>query len=248
METYSFIKDVLKRNDLVGRREELAILKESMFKKRMKNTILVGEAGSGKTAILEQFAYDMDYHYIIKELDIGSCIAGTTLRGQFEEKLISFLDEVAKYNKDNEKKIIIFIDEIHNIYKAGGAEGAMDAGNILKSYLSRGEVIIIGATTKEEYMGTISRDKALTRRLSPIFLKNLDDKTNLEILKKFNDGYLSDEMIQYIYEKSKLLNKTNPDISIEILDRAMAKQKFTGKYITEQAINKIVNLMKEGII
>ncbi len=248
MNEYDFVKKVLKKDDLVGRFDELDLLKESMFKKRMKNTILIGNAGCGKTAILEQFAYDMGHFYELVELDIGSCLAGTELRGQFEKKLISFLDEVTEYNKTYEKKYVIFIDEIHNIYNAGGSDGAIGAGNILKNYLSRGEITIIGATTPEEYKNTIARDKALARRLSPIFIKDLDDKTNLEILYKFNEDYLSEDLVNLIYEKSKELGRTNPDAAIEVLDRCMAKQKFSGKYITEKTINKVVKYMKEGMI
>ena len=248
MEKYDFIREVPAKDELVGRREELALLKESMFKKRMRNTILVGEAGCGKTAILEQFAYDMKHHFNLIELDIGACVAGTSLRGQFEEKLISFLSEVVKYNSQSSKKTIIFIDEIHTIYNAGGSDGAVDASNILKSYLSRGEITIIGATTREEYESTIKKDKALKRRLSPIFINELDDKTNIEILNKFNDGYLSEELVEYIYEQSKCLAGANPDKSIEILDRCMAKQKFTGKYVTKHSVNAIIKFMKEGMI
>lgn len=248
MEKYSFVKQFPEKNELIGRRDELNLLKESMFKKRMKNTILVGDAGCGKTAILEQFAYDMKHHYVIYELDIGACVAGTSLRGQFEEKLIGFLDETTKYNKTADRKIIVFIDEIHTLYDAGGAEGAVDASNIIKSYLSRGEITVIGATTKDEYETTIKRDKALNRRLSPIFIKNLDDKTNLQILNKFNEGLLDDEIVSYIYEESKKLGKTNPDISIEILDRCMAKRKYTGKFITKSIVNSVIKFMKESLI
>lgn len=245
---YDFVRDVQKINGLVGRRDELALLKESMYKKRMKNTILVGDAGCGKTAILEQFAYDMDRLYKLVELDIASCVAGTTLRGQFEEKLINFLNDVVEQDSQCQTKTIIFIDEIHTLYTAGGSEGAIDASNILKSYLSKGQITIIGATTKDEFEKTIAKDKAFSRRLSPIFIKNLDDKTNLMILKKFNEGCLSDDIVEFIYEKSKTLGRTNPDVAIEILDRCMAKKKYTGDKITLAAVNKIIGYMKEGMI
>jgi len=248
MEKYDFIKEVPAKNELIGRREELALLKESMYKKRMKNTILVGEAGCGKTAILEQFAYDMGHHFNLVELDIGSCVAGTSLRGQFEEKIISFFTEVAKANKTFSKKTIIFIDEIHTLYNAGGADGAIDASNIIKSYLSRGEITVIGATTVDEYENTIKKDKALCRRLSPIFIKELDDKTNLEILDRFNNNCLDPAVVQYIYSESKKIKGANPDKSIEILDRCMARQIFTGKHMTNNEVNKILKFMKEGII
>lgn len=247
MEKYDFVKEVPAKNELVGRREELALLKESMFKKRMKNTIIVGPAGCGKTAILEQFAYDMKHHFNLVELDIGSCVAGTSLRGQFEEKLISFLNQVAEDNKTLSKKTIIFIDEIHTVYQAGGSEGAVDASNIIKSYLSRGEIIIIGATTLEEYNNTIVKDKALSRRLSPLFIKELDDKTNMMILNNFNENCLSSELVEYIYKESQKVSGTNPDKSIEILDRCMARQKYTGKRMTVQGVNAILKFMKEGV-
>ena len=245
MNNYSFVKEVRKNNNLIGRNEELLLLKESMFKKRMKNSVLVGPAGCGKTAILEQFAYDMNHFFTLLELDISSCVAGTQWRGQFEQKLINFLEDVVSFNKTNNKKILIFIDEIHTIYKAGGSEGAVDAGNILKSYLSRGEITIIGATTLEEYKETIAKDKALSRRLSPVFIKELSDKINLQILYKFNEGILNNEIINFIYEESKKTNRINPDISIEILDRCLAKNKFTGEKITESAVKKIIKYINE---
>lgn len=245
---YDFVRNVAAKNELIGRREELMILKESMYKKRMKNTILVGQAGCGKTAILEQFAYDMSHHFNLVELDIGACVAGTSLRGQFEEKLISFLTKTAENNKVSAKKTIIFIDEIHTLYNAGGSDGAIDASNIIKSYLSRGEITIIGATTKDEYLNTIAKDKALSRRLSPIFIKELDDETNLKILTDFNDNCLKPEIVKYIYNKSKELTGSNPDKSIELLDRCMARQKFTGKFITEASVNSILKFMKESVI
>ena len=240
MKNYEFVFPVHYSDSLIGRRGELQLLKESLFKKRMKNTILIGEAGCGKTAILEQFAYDMRNIFQIFELDIGSCVAGTSLRGQFEKKLIDFLNDIK-----NNPKIILFIDEIHMLYNAGGSDGAVDASNIIKSYLSRGEITIIGATTLEEYNKTIKNDKALMRRLSPIFIKPMSDNENLNVLKQFNENILEDELIDYIYEKSKNLGRVNPDISIEILDRCIAKKKFTGKNITKTDINKIINYMKE---
>lgn len=248
LDEYNFVRTVLGKDELVGRRDELALLKESMFKKRMKNTILVGPSGCGKTAILEQFAYEMRHHFDIVELDIASCVAGTSLRGQFEEKLVSFLSYIVEKNRTQPKKTIVYIDEIHTVYDAGGSEGAVDASNILKSYLSRGEVTIIGATTVDEYYNTIAKDRALSRRLSPIFIKELGGKANLDILYKFNDGDLSQELVDYIYERSKELKGSNPDKAIEILDRCIARQKFTGKYMTVQGVNSILKFMKEGII
>ena len=228
MEKYDFIKQIEGKNELVGRREELALLKESMFKKRMKNTILVGAAGCGKTAILEQFAYDMSHHFNLVELDIGACVAGTSLRGQFEEKLINFLSVTAKMNNESSKKTIIFIDEIHTLYNAGGCDGALDASNIIKSYLSRGEITIIGATTLEEYNKTIAKDKALNRRLSPLFLKELDDESNLTPVKIGFLSFLQTYKLAFV------------KISIFTLTQTLSSSIFILKKLS--VINLLVNL------
>lgn len=245
---YSFAKEIKGKPGLIGRRNEIQMLKESLFKTRMKNTILIGQAGCGKTAIIEQFVYEMKHHYTFHYFNVGGCVAGTKYRGEFEERLVNFLEEIKKFNSkaENEKKIILFIDEIHTIYKAGGAEGAIDASNIFKPYLSQGDVIIIGATTPEEYEKTIKVDKALSRRLAPIYIDNLDDEMNLKILKNFAKDYkeITEDIINYIFEKSKELNGTNPDISIEILDRCIGKLRLTGEIINKKVINEIVKYMK----
>ena len=242
---YNFIREAKKSNNLVGRRDELNSLKESMLKKRMRNTIMIGNAGCGKSQILEQFAYDEQKFYNIIELDIAGCVGGTSLRGEFEEKLTNFLNDVSDYNATNYSKIIVFIDEIHNLYRAGGGEGAVDAVNILKKSLSRGEITVIGATTVKEFSETIAKDKAFVRRFSTLMIKDLDEKTNLSILAKFNNNVLPEEMVKYIYDKSQTLNRTNPDISIEILDRCLAKKSYWGNEITKATVNKIIASINE---
>lgn len=245
---YNFAREIKGKDGLVGRRNEIQILKESLFKTRMKNTILIGNAGCGKTAIIEQFVYEMKHHYTFLYFDVGGCVAGTKYRGEFEERLGGFLEEISQFNSktENTKKIVLFIDEIHTIYKAGGAEGAIDASNIFKPYLSQGDIIIIGATTPEEYEKTIKIDKALSRRLSPLYVDDLDDEINLKILKKFAQDYkeITEDIINYVFEKSKELNKANPDISIEILDRCIGKLRLTGEIINKKVVNEIVKYMK----
>jgi ATP-dependent Clp protease ATP-binding subunit ClpA len=143
--------------------------------------------------------------------------------------------------------IILFIDEIHTIIKAGDSEGAMSAANILKPYLSKLEITIIGATTNLEYEFTIKNDLAIKRRLSPIFIKNLEEETVVKILNEFSSGKLSVGLLSYIYQKSLTIkDSNNPDISIEILDRCLARKKVTGQTITKTMIDSIVRYLDES--
>lgn len=228
-------------NVLVGRDEIIDLLEESLLKKRMKNTVLLGEAGTGKTKIIEEFASRIEDNYIVLELTMATAVAGSKYRGEFEEKLEKSLKEVINFNKTNTRKIILFIDEIHTIYKAGGAEGAIDASNIFKPYLSRGEITIIGATTLKEYNETIALDPALVRRLSPIKIDELDRKSVIQILQDFSENKVDKYFLEYIYDKTKnIKNYSNPDISIEILDRCMARASRLKIHMNNRIINEIV--------
>lgn len=236
-----YIKDVV----LTGRDLELQMLEESLVKKRFKNALLIGKAGCGKTSLVEKFASLHLNDFAILELSLSGCLAGTRYRGDFEEKLTNCLENVIAYNNSNKTfQIILFIDEIHTIIKAGDSEGAMSAANILKPYLSKLEVVIIGATTIEEYNLTIKNDKALNRRFSTIFIKTLNKEVIINILNEFAGGKLGVALLEYIYDKScELKNYTNPDISIEILDRCLARKKITGKTITRKMIDEIIEYM-----
>lgn len=235
---------------LVGRDEEIELLRESLLKKRMKNSILIGKAGCGKTAIVEQFASQYCDEYTVVSLDIASLLTNTKYRGEFENKFVHFMAKVKGFEKTfgTKRKLVVFIDEIHMIYGAGKTEGdILDLGNLLKGYLSRGEITIIGATTPEEYADTICKDKALNRRLSPIFIKELGKDAVLQILDQFANHTLSASLIDYIYMASqKVSDGCNPDISIEILDRLLARQKATGEAIDTNMVDTVVNYLLEA--
>lgn len=250
------IKDILKENNFLrrlydkdvvalDREQELQNLEETLAKKRFKNALLIGNAGCGKTLLVEKFASLHLNDFAIIELSLSSCVGGTRYRGDFEEKLTKCLDMIVEYNKLNvHYPIIIFIDEIHTIIKAGDSEGAISAANIIKPYLSNLSVTIIGATTIEEYNLTIRKDKALNRRLSPIYVKDLGVESVIKILNEFAEGKLGESLLQYIYENSKNVKLgTNPDISIEILDRCLARKKVTKKTITKKMIDEIIEVM-----
>ena len=237
----SFVSEMKKHTKLIGRKEELQLLEESLYKKRMKNSVIVGSAGVGKTAIVEELAHRIKDKYYVVRMDIPCVVAGTKYRGEFEEKLTSALNKISKFNAKSKKPIIIFIDEIHTLARAGGAEGAIDAGNIVKPFLSSGEITIIGATTLKEYNECIKKDNALSRRLPAIYIKSLNDEETLEVLKSFCDGEINEEGLKYIYEKSRNIpNSQNPDISIEILDRCMARSKCRNEDVSNKMIDEII--------
>ena len=236
------VHEVKRHTKLVGRQEELQLLEESLYKKRMKNSVIVGAAGVGKTAIIEELAHKIKNKFRVLQLDLPATVAGTKYRGEFEEKLTKVLKNIAEFNKNADRPIILFIDEIHTLARAGGAEGAIDAGNIVKPYLSNGEITIIGATTLNEFNEHIKKDSALSRRLSAIYVKPLKEEEILKVLKDFCDNTVSEAGIKYIYEKSKEIPYSqNPDISIEILDRCMARSQCRNEDISNEMIDDIVN-------
>lgn len=238
----NFVSQIKKHTKLVGRKEELSLLEESLYKKRMRNSVVVGEAGVGKTAIIEELAHKIKDKFYVLRMDVPSAVAGTKYRGEFEDKVNNALKKIAKFNEKSSKKVILFIDEIHTIAKAGGAEGAIDMGNIIKPYLSNGEITIIGATTLKEYNETIKKDSALSRRLPAIYIKPLNDEEILKVLESFCKGSINKDGLKYIYEKSRNIpNAQNPDISIEILDRCMARSECRKEDVSNKMIDDIVN-------
>ena len=221
------------------REKEINNIIEILLRKNKNNPLLIGEAGVGKTAIVEELARKIDSgevpsmlsSYKIVSLDTGSLISGTRYRGDFEERLNKIIKEAV-----NNKNIILFIDEIHTIVNCGGAEGAIDAANILKPYLARGNIKIIGATTNKEYKNTIYKDKALDRRFQTLYIEEPDLKDTIYILNSVKSDYekhhnviITSENIEDIvmYSDKYIFNKFNPDKALDILDLVCAHAKMT---------------------
>ncbi len=220
---------------VIGRDEELKSLIEILCRRGKNNPLLIGEAGVGKTAIVEELARKIVNNSVPKmlrgktilSLPMANLVAGTKYRGEFEERISKILKEL----EDNED-IIIFIDEIHTIVGAGGAEGAIDASNIIKPALARGKIQLIGATTTSEYHNFIEKDKALNRRFQLIMVEEPDVSKTKEILKKLKPLYeayhfvsISDEVIDIIVDLSNtyIYEYYQPDKAIDILDEVCTK-------------------------
>ena len=242
-----------KLDPVIGREKELQRLIEILCRRTKNNPILIGEAGVGKTAIIEELASriasgevpcNLENKKIIS-LDMATIVSGTKYRGEFEERMQKILKEV-----EEDGNIILFIDEIHTLVGAGGAEGAIDASNILKPALARGTIKCIGATTINEYKKYIEDDKALDRRFQQITIEEPDKEATIHILKKLKPIYehyhqvsIPDQLIEELVELSQkyIYNRHNPDKSIDILDEAssMVSIKET------EAQQNIHNLKKE---
>ena len=238
------------KDPLIGRENELNQLIMVLSRRNKPNAILIGEPGVGKTAIVEELAKLLNENKIpslknktIYELDLASTVGGTKYRGEFEEKIKKILKKVIE-----DGNAILFIDEIHNIVKAGGAEGAIDAANILKPYLSRNEVQIIGATTINEFQTIFEKDAALKRRFQIINVKpsSLSETKNIlkrskEVYENFYDIKIHDEMIDYIVDLADavLPNHYFPDKAIDILDNACT---LAEDNLTNTCINNAIEL------
>ena len=181
------------QDPIIGRDEEIRDVIRILSRKAKNNPVLIGEPGVGKTAIVEGLAQRIVRNDVpdnlkdktIISLDMGSLIAGAKYRGEFEERLKNVLKEVKK----SEGKILLFIDEIHNIVGAGKTEGSMDAGNLLKPMLARGELHLIGATTLDEYREYIEKDKALERRFQKVLVKEPTVEDTISILRGLKERY-----------------------------------------------------------
>lgn len=220
---------------VIGRDEETQRVLEILCRRVKNNPCLIGEPGVGKTAVIEGLAQKIvegNIPEILKDrqifaLDLTNIIAGAKYRGEFEERLKKIIEEI----KGN-KKIILFIDEIHMIIGAGGAEGAIDASNILKPSLARGDIQCIGATTIDEYRKHIEKDTALERRFQPITVGEPTREETLQILKGLRDKYeahhkikISDEALEASIELSEryIVDRFMPDKAIDLIDEASAK-------------------------
>lgn len=226
----SLNKSVDMNEHVIGRDEEIQEIIETLLRKKKNNPLLIGDAGVGKTAIVEELTRriinrdvpESLYNKEIILLEMGSLVSGTKYRGEFEEKLTNILKEV-----ESNKNIILFIDEIHTMVSAGGAEGAITAGDILKPALARGNIKCIGATTIYEYNKYFDKDGALKRRFETILIREPNKLETVDILKKIKGEYenhhdvvISDEILELIteYTDKFIFSKKNPDKSIDFLD------------------------------
>ncbi len=253
------IKDLL--DPVVGRETQIDRMIQILNRRSKNNPVLIGEPGVGKTAIVEGLAKrivdervpEMLLGKRLMMLDMASVIAGTKFRGEFEERLKKIIDEVIA-----SPDVILFIDELHNVVGAGSAEGAIDAANILKPALSRGEVQTIGATTLEEYRKHIEKDAALERRFQPIIVPEATVDETIEVLKglrpryeKFHNVKITDEAIEEAAKLAKryIADRFLPDKAIDLIDEASSRARIArsstdgrGKRLSKQLEEKLTKI------
>ena len=230
-----------KLDPVIGRDTEVKRISQILSRKKKNNAVIVGEAGVGKSALVEKLAIQIQKGTCpnnladkrLLALDLTSLVAGTKYRGQFEERIKAILNELLE-NPD----VIIFIDEIHTMVGAGNASGSMDAANILKPALARGEIQCIGATTLDEYKKSIEKDGALSRRFQKIILSEPTQVETIEILKNLKPHYEEYHRVIYLDEVMETIgmlagryitNRYFPDKAIDILDELGAEKKVSVK-------------------
>lgn len=238
-----------KLDPVIGRKLEIERIVQILTRRNKNNPVLIGEAGVGKTAIVEGLAQlivkgDVTENLRQKDiivLDLAMMIAGTKYRGQFEERIKAVMDEIKR-----SKKIILFIDEIHTLVGAGAAEGAIDAANILKPALARGEIQCIGATTVDEYRKNIEKDAALERRFQTIMVDPPSADEAIQILKGLRDKYEAHHRVKYSDESIEAAVKMTdryvsgrflPDKAVDILDETGARASLSIMVIPEEIKN-----------
>lgn len=245
---------------VIGRDKEIERLIQVLSRRTKNNPVLIGDPGVGKTAIVEGLAQRIMENHIpeilsnkrVVALDLSSMIAGTKYRGEFEDRLTKIVNEIKSAGD-----VIIFIDELHTIVGAGAAEGAIDAANILKPSLARGEFQSVGATTLDEYRKHIEKDAALERRFQPIMVDEPSEQESIEILKGLRDRYeahhgvkISDEAIEAAVKLSAryISDRFLPDKAIDLIDEASSKVRLAN-YVLPEALKqkeyRLEELIKE---
>ena len=244
---------------VIGRQKEIDRVIQILNRRTKNNPVLIGEPGVGKTAIAEGLAYKivkgevpqklLDYE--IMQLDMSSIVAGTQFRGQFETRMKNIIEEARKAGN-----VILVIDEIHSIMGAGDSQGTMDAANILKPALAKGDIQIIGATTINEYKKHIEKDKALERRLQSVLVEEPTIQESIDIVKGLKDYYenyhkilLSDEVIEAAVKLSSryITDRYLPDKAIDIIDEVGSKANLSNKAIYEiQSIKGSIETLKKN--
>ncbi|WP_418463105.1 ATP-dependent Clp protease ATP-binding subunit [Frisingicoccus sp.] len=241
---------------VIGREQEIQRVVQILSRRTKNNPCLIGEPGVGKTAVVEGLAARIAEGAVpdtirdkrLMTLDLSGMVAGSKYRGEFEERIKRLIAEVK-----NDGQVLLFIDEIHTIIGAGGAEGALDASNILKPSLARGEIQVIGATTIEEYRKYIEKDAALERRFQPVMTNEPGETESIEILKGLRPAYekhhqvdISDEAIEAAVKMSvRYINdRFLPDKAIDLIDEASAKVKLASMSLTGE-LQKLTKQMSE---
>ncbi len=243
----------------IGREDEIRRLIQTLSRRTKNNPCLIGEPGVGKTAIVEGLAQRIAEDIVpdsvkgrrLLMLDLSGMVAGTKYRGEFEERIKKVMEEVSQAGN-----ILLFVDELHTMIGAGGAEGAMDASNILKPALSRGELQMIGATTLEEYRKYIEKDAALERRFQPITVEEPDEEQTVAILKGIRRGYeehhqvaITDDALEAAVKLSRryINDRFLPDKAIDLMDEAAAKVRL-GSYKKAGAIAELDHQSTELLV
>lgn len=243
----------------IGREKEVQRISQILCRKKKSNPILLGEPGTGKTAVVEGLANIIvsdDCPEYLKDkklitLDIGAMVAGSKYRGEFEERLKGCIEEIK-----NDPDIIVFIDEIHTIIGAGSAEGSADAANMLKPELARGAIKVIGATTLDEYRKYFEKDAALERRFQPVTIEEMDKESVMKVVKavkgtyeKYHNVRYTDEALEKIVEFASryLVDRHSPDREMDLLDESAATLRVDSnsedtKVVTGEIVAKVVSL------
>ena len=251
LEKYSIDLTELARNGkldpVIGREDEVRRVMQILVRRTKNNPVIVGEAGVGKTAIAEGLAQkivsgdvpDMLKDRRVLSLDLGALVAGSKFRGEFEERLKAVIDEI----KRAQGEIILFIDELHTVVGAGAAEGALDASNMLKPALARGELQAVGATTPDEYRERIEKDAALERRFQPVWLEEPDEETAIKMLYGVRPRYeahhkvkIEDDALRAAVELSAryIPDRNLPDKAIDLIDEAAAKLRIDAQDLPQE--------------